>query len=257
MYIKQMYSWTWSSLNNKKLCGNPSSNIKSCFVFFMHLITSLQLNCDFHFIFSLFVIVLLRIRESDCLQSSTSSKYELKNWFRKDSIMVFRCTFIIIKTFSTVPVKSFTAKQRQILYVSQMSILQEVLFSQQGWFCSTALNFGPRRSWTRICARKQKERSNSVKLDQSGSKRIKEVLAGRVTGLHVLVLVDHVVVVLQHRGDRLLILGHLEDTRQLRMRGFSFQGKIAPPCGERASLPPSKLRRRSSCHQQGRPRWGS
>lgn len=60
MYIKQIYSWTWSSLNNKKLCRNPSSNIKSCFVFFMHLITSLQLNCDFHFIFSLFVIVLLR-----------------------------------------------------------------------------------------------------------------------------------------------------------------------------------------------------
>lgn len=71
-------------------------------------------------------------------------------------------------------------------------------------------------------------------------------------GLHVLVLVDHVVVVFQHRRDGFLILRNLNQHRS----PVNSRRAAAPPGGGTAHLPPSTLRRRSSCRQQGRPRWG-
>lgn len=48
-------------------------------------------------------------------------------------------------------------------------------------------------------------------MDQSGPQNLSEI-----QNLHVLVLVDHVVVVLQHWGDGLLVLWHLMTRTQFR-----------------------------------------
>lgn len=69
-------------------------------------------------------------------------------------------------------------------------------------------------------------RSKWIQVDQSEvGRETRAQCTGESDSLHVLVLVDHVVVVLQHWGDGLLILGHLKHTHELRTASLFFQGK--------------------------------
>lgn len=114
---------------------------------------------------------------------------------------------------------------------------------------TTALNFDPQKSWTRICEKKQRNRSNSSSPGESSSVH-KWEWAYMSWCLWTMWLLYS-----STGGMDSSSSGTWRDTHELKTLFLSKE--IAPPCGERASLPPNKLHRRSSCRQQGRPRWGA
>lgn len=184
MYIKQIYSWTWSSLNNKKLWGNLFSYIKN---FFFSYISSCHFNQSVIFtFFSVFFSLSLCCSDLVNLTVYNQVHHQIRSKRTDWEKIPFRfwCTFIIIKTVSKVPDKSFTGKKWHILFQNcpfyRVVVKTERRFHSRADLSSTGLNFGPQRSWTQICGRKQKERLKSIKLDQSGSKWIKVELAGRL-----------------------------------------------------------------------------